>query len=65
MMYNRIQVANNMLNKQLEESEQCLEEMRQSMTQAVTSSVEYIELRDRYRKTLIEMRDLRKEIMEM
>ena len=35
------------------------------MTQAVTSSVEYVELRDRYRKTLIEMRELRREIMEM
>jgi hypothetical protein len=39
--------------------------MREGMTQAVTQSVEYIELRDRYRKTLIEMRELRQEIMAM
>lgn len=54
-----------MLTKQLQESEQLMEEMREGMTQAVTSSVEYVELRDRYRRTLLEMRDLRKEIMEM
>ena len=65
MLFNRLQVANNMLTKQLQESEQVMEEMREGMTQAVTSSVEYVELRDRYRKTLLEMRDLRKEIMEM
>ena len=35
------------------------------MTQAVTSSVEYTELRDRYRKTLLEMRELRQEVMAM
>ena len=65
MLFNRLQVANNMLTKQLQESEQVMVEMREGMTQAVTSSVEYVELRDRYRKTLLEMRDLRKEIMEM
>ena len=33
------------------------------MGQAITSSVEYIELRDRYRKTLLEMKELRREIL--
>lgn len=65
MLFNRVQIANNMLTKQLQESEQMIEEMRESMSQAVTSSVEYMEMRDRYRKTLLEMRELRKEIMEM
>jgi len=53
MLFNRLQIANNMLTKQLQESEQIMEEMRESMSQAVTSSVEYMELRDRYRKTLL------------
>jgi hypothetical protein len=45
-----------MLSRQLEESEQYLQEMREGMAEAVTSSTEYIELRDRYRRVLVEMR---------
>lgn len=39
--------------------------MREGMTQAITSSAEYIELRDRYRRTLVEMRELRAEVIKL
>jgi len=35
------------------------------MAQAVTSSAEYTELRDRYRHTLVEMRELRAEVVRL
>ena len=59
LLNSRAQVANNMLQKQYEESQQTVDEIRQGISQAVTSSIEYIELRDRYRNSLLEMRALR------
>lgn len=52
----RQSMANNVLQKQLEESQQCYQELQLTIGKAVTSSVEYVELRDRYKQTLVEMR---------
>ena len=55
-------VANGVLVKQLEENGQEMAEIRDSVHKAVTSSYEYVELRERYRKMLLEYRELRLEM---
>lgn len=54
-----------MLTKQLEEDEQEMIEIRDSIHKTVTSSYEYVELRERYRKMLLEYRELRLEMSMM
>jgi hypothetical protein len=58
-------VANGVLVKQLEENQQEMAEIRDSVHKAVTSSYEYVELRERYRKMLLEYRELRLEMSMM
>ena len=48
--------------KQLEENEQEMIEIRDSVHKAVTSSYVYIELRERYRKMLLDYRELQMEM---
>lgn len=58
-------VANAVLTKQLEENEQEMAEIRESVHKTVTSSFEYVELRERYRKMLLEYRELQLEMSMM
>ena len=39
-----------------------MQEIRQSVYKAVTSSCEYVELRERYRRLLIEFREMTEEL---